>query len=45
MFFLVYFMFQFFLVENVFYFDLKDFVFYFYNHNKNLYNEFEFLEN
>ena len=36
MFFLVYFMFQFFLVENVFYF---------YNHNKNLYNEFEFLEN
>jgi len=38
-------MFQFFLVENVFYFDLKDFVFYFYNHNKNLYNEFEFLEN
>ena len=25
--------------------DLKEFVPYFYNHNKNVYNKFEFLEN
>ena len=40
-------MFQiYFLTENFFFTaDSKRFVLYFYNHNKNLYNKFEFLEN
>ena len=31
--------------KNVFMTDSKKLVTYFYNHNKNLYNKFEFLEN
>jgi len=39
-------MFQFFLNNKIFFIiGSKGFVLYFYNHNKKLYNKFEFLEN